>query len=51
MEMKIGAKLKGYLQKFRSALGDVPYIRKLNALADFVSSSEPNSNCFEDLLS
>ena len=48
--MQIGSKLKGYLKKFREALGDVPAIKKLSAFMDFTLSNEPNSEHFDDLI-
>lgn len=42
--------MKGYLQKLKQALGEVPYVKKLSALADFVGSTEPSDDVFEDLL-
>ena len=48
--MQVGSKLKGYLQRFREALGDVPAIKKLAAFMDFTLSSEVNVECFDDLI-
>jgi hypothetical protein len=48
--MQVGSKLKGYLQKFREALGDVPAVRKLAAFMDFTISQEPTADSFDDLL-
>jgi hypothetical protein len=39
LELQIGSKLKGYLKKFREALGDVPAIKKLTAFIDFTLSN------------
>lgn len=50
MELSIGSKLKGYLNKFRSALGDVPYIRKLTSFMDFTASSEPTADHFGEAI-
>lgn len=42
--------MKGYLQKFKQALGEVPYIRKIAALIDFTTSSEPSSDHFGEAI-
>ena len=50
LEMQIGSKLKGYLTKFREALGDVPAIKKLASFMDFTLSNEPNGDIFDELI-
>jgi hypothetical protein len=46
MELGVGSKLKGYLMRFKTALGDVPYVKKFASLLDFTSSSEPSADHF-----
>jgi hypothetical protein len=50
MELGIGSKLKGYLTRFKAALGDVPYVRKLTALLDFTTSTEPALDHFGEVI-
>jgi hypothetical protein len=50
MELSIGSKLKGYLLRFKAALGDVPYISKLTSLIDFTTSTEPTSDHFGEAI-
>lgn len=50
MELGVGSKLKGYLLRFKAALGDVPYVRKLTSLLDFNSSSEPSTEYFGEAI-
>lgn len=48
--MSIGSKLKNYLEKFKQALGDVPYIRKLTSFINFTNSSEPSVDDFAEVI-
>lgn len=50
LELSIGSKLKAYLQKFKQALGDVPYVKKLTTFIDFIVSQEPTDDYFGELI-
>jgi hypothetical protein len=50
MELQIGSKLKGYLQRFRDAIGDVPSVKKLAALMSFTQSHEPSTDYYDELI-